>query len=102
MLVLSRKKNESVMIDPFSSIARRLDKITALESATDVRAAVRALAVELHGTPPIVSTVVDIRGDKVRTGYTAEEDAVVFHRLEVWDAIQRERAAEAAGKDGAS
>lgn len=63
-----------------------------MESASDARAAVRALAVELHDAKPIVATIVEIRGDKVRTGYAAPEDgplAVAIHRLEVWEAIQR-------------
>jgi carbon storage regulator len=34
-------------------------------------------------------TIVDIRGDKVRIGFTAEK-VVTIHRQEVYDAIQRE------------
>jgi carbon storage regulator len=54
MLVLSRKKDESVVI---------------------------------NGN--IVVTVAGIRGDKVRLGIQAPADVPV-HRLEVWEAIQRE------------
>jgi carbon storage regulator len=41
----------------------------------------------------IVITIVDIRGDKVRLGINAPKDIPV-HREEVYDAIQRERAAQ--------
>jgi carbon storage regulator len=54
MLVLSRKKDESVVIG---------DDVTV--------------------------RVLEIRGDKVRLGFEAPEDVPV-HRLEVWEAIQRE------------
>lgn len=43
-----------------------------------------------HG--PIEITVVDIRGDKVRLGFTAPQQIAV-HRKEVWDEIQRENRA---------
>lgn len=38
----------------------------------------------------IVVTVIDIRGDKVRLGIEAPQDIPV-HRLEVYEAITRER-----------
>lgn len=60
MLVLSRKKNESIVIS---------DDITIV--------------------------VVEIRGDKVRLGIQADQ-SVPVHRQEVWDAIQREKAAQIA------
>jgi carbon storage regulator len=60
MLVLTRKKNESIIIN---------NDITVV--------------------------VVDIRGDKVRLGIEAPPEVPV-HRQEVYDAIQRERAREAA------
>ena len=41
----------------------------------------------------IVITIVDIRGDKVRLGINAPKDIPV-HREEVYEAIQRERAAQ--------
>lgn len=59
MLVLSRQRDESIIIDD-----------------------------------NIVITIVDIRGDKVRLGINAPKHIPV-HRQEVYDAIQRERAAEA-------
>jgi carbon storage regulator len=57
MLVLSRKKNESIVIND-----------------------------------NIVVTVIDIRGDKVRLGFTAPND-VPIHRKEVYEAIKRSEAA---------
>lgn len=62
MLVLSRKKNESIVIN---------DDITIV--------------------------VVEIRGDKVRLGFEAPKEVPV-HRREVFDAIRRNEAAEAASK----
>ena len=59
MLVLSRQKNERVVI----------------------------------GDMEITITIVDIRGDKVRLGITAPTEIAV-HRKEVYEAIQRERAAQ--------
>ncbi len=59
MLVLSRKRNEQIVIN---------DNITIV--------------------------VVDIRGDKVRLGIEAPQDVSV-HRLEVHEAIKRQRAAAA-------
>jgi carbon storage regulator len=41
----------------------------------------------------VVITIVDIRGDKVRLGIQAPTEIPV-HRQEVYEAIQRERAAE--------
>lgn len=50
----------------------------------------------------IVITIVDIRGDKVRLGINAPTEIPV-HREEVYEAIQRERAAqEAADADPAA
>lgn len=60
MLVLSRKKNESIRIR---------DDITI--------------------------TVVEVRGDKVRLGIDAPSEVPV-HRQEVYEAIQRQRAASSA------
>jgi len=54
MLVLSRKKNEAVVVD--------------------------------LGDRVIEVTVVEIRGDKVRLGFTAPKEVPV-HRREVYDAI---------------
>lgn len=44
----------------------------------------------------IVITVIDIRGDKVRLGILAPVEIPV-HRMEVYEAIQRERDIEASG-----
>jgi carbon storage regulator len=62
MLVLSRKKNESIVIDP------------------------RNLPVDENGLVEIV--VVELRGDKVRLGITAPKKMPV-HRKEVHDAIHQ-------------
>jgi len=43
----------------------------------------------------IVVTIVDIRGDKVRLGIQAPAHVTV-HRQEIYDAIQREKAGDAA------
>ncbi len=57
MLVLSRQRDESIMIGDDVEI-----------------------------------TIVDVRGDKVRLGITAPK-SIPVHRREVYDAIQREKAA---------
>jgi len=59
MLVLSRQKDESIVIGDDVEI-----------------------------------TIVDVRGDKVRLGISAPKNIPV-HRREVYDAIQREKAAKA-------
>lgn len=64
MLVLSRKKNETLIIDP------------------------RSCPVDEQGL--ITVCVVDIRGDKVRLGVEAPKPVAV-HRKEVWDAIERKK-----------
>ena len=38
----------------------------------------------------ITITIVDIRGDKIRLGFDAPT-GVAIHRLEIWEAIQREK-----------
>lgn len=60
MLVLSRQRDESIMIGDEVEI-----------------------------------TIVDVRGDKVRLGITAPK-SIPVHRREIYDAIQREKAAAAA------
>jgi len=59
MLVLSRQKDESIMIGDEVEI-----------------------------------TIVDVRGDKVRLGINAPR-SIAVHRREIYDAIQREKAAKA-------
>ena len=59
MLVLSRQKDESIMVGDNVEI-----------------------------------TIVDVRGDKVRLGITAPKEVPV-HRKEVFEAIQREKKADA-------
>ena len=44
-------------------------------------------------------TIVDVRGEKVRLGINAPPHVPV-HRKEVYDAIKREKLAEAHGEDG--
>jgi len=63
MLVLSRQKDESLII---------------AQTGTD-----HDFEVEI--------TIVDVRGDKVRLGINAPRHLTV-HRKEIWEAIQRERA----------
>jgi len=60
MLVLSREKDESIMIG---------DEVEVV--------------------------IVDIRGNKVRLGITAPK-SIPVHRREIYDAIQKEKAAKAA------
>lgn len=66
MLVLSRKKNESIVINN-----------------------------------DITIVVVEIRGDKVRLGVEAPKEVPV-HRREVYDAIKRNSASEAASEQPGS
>ena len=65
MLVLSRQRDESIMIGDDVEI-----------------------------------TIVDVRGDKVRLGITAPREIPV-HRREIYDTIQREKAAAAAAAEKA-
>ncbi len=45
-----------------------------------------------HGPNPIVITVVDIRGDRVRLGITADPEIPV-HRAEIFELAERDRLA---------
>jgi len=73
MLVLSRHRNEVVMVD-----LRNLAKL-AIENP--------ALFQEVCKEPCEVSVCL-VQGDKVRLGFTFP-DAVPVHRKEVYEAIQR-------------
>ena len=68
MLVLSRKKNDSIVIDLRDVDLSRIPKDQRI---------IRVVTVE-------------IRGDKVRNGVEANKDIPV-HREEVFNAIERER-----------
>jgi carbon storage regulator len=70
MLVLSRKKQESVMVGGCSGFERML-KVT----------------------------VIEIRGGKVRLGFDASADLPV-HRTEVWERISAESRASQSQHDG--
>lgn len=70
MLVLSRKHNEVIVYD--------------FSKATDEE------LLSLRDLPPLESTIVDIRADKVRVGSTAPI-FVEVHRKEVYDAIRWEK-----------
>ena len=70
MLVLSRHRDEVIVVGPFQFVNPKTGKT---EEVT------------------LEFTVVDIRGDKVRCGVEAPTDIPV-HRLEVYEAILRERA----------
>lgn len=69
MLVLSRSRNESVVIGDDPDLIKN-----------------------------IVITVVDIRGDKVRLGIDAPKE-VPIHRKEVYEAIQREKSRAGTGTE---
>ncbi len=43
-------------------------------------------------------TIVDVRGDKVRLGINAPR-SIAVHRREIYDAIQREKAAKARAEE---
>ncbi len=43
-------------------------------------------------------TIVDVRGDKVRLGINAPR-SIAVHRREIYDAIQREKAAKAKAEE---
>jgi carbon storage regulator len=68
MLVLSRKKNESIML------GGDIDGSTC-------------------GLPKIRVMVIEIKGDRVRLGIDAPRDVSV-HRQEVWAKIQQEQGGE--------
>jgi carbon storage regulator len=111
MLVLSRERGESIMVDgPDGSclctvLEVRGEEVTLLINHTPPNAPgaldswtaklVRESAVKVGSAAEI--TVVDIRAEKVRLGFLASKSASV-HRLEVWEAIKRENR-RAAGDD---
>lgn len=76
MLVLSRKREEAVDINLNSM---PIEQIIALHA---------------RGELIITATVVDLRGDKARLGFSAAKE-IPIHRREVANAIARERSAAA-------
>ena len=71
MLVLSRKKNEKVIID----LVGLLEELGAGDYANE------------KGIDPLITLdVVEIRGDKVRQGITADR-RIAVHREEVYNVI---------------
>lgn len=116
MLVLSRKKDESIIVSPADVNLENLDlaKILAAAKAAKAKAkddkdddamqqvvdAVLKTAFAQLGT--VEAVVIDIRGDRVRLGWEANS-VVPIHRLEVYRTIKEAeaaRAAEAAEGDG--
>ena len=77
MLVLSRKKSESIKIRLSEEMIDRLQKRLAGTSDKDILKVLEEW---------IDVTVVEIRGDKVRLGITAPKEVPV-HRKEVFDVI---------------
>lgn len=75
-LVLSRQRDESLVVVHRDELQRLADSVEAGQSY------VPQLTAEI--------VVVDIRGDKVRLGFTAPREIAV-HRKEVYDAIRHER-----------
>lgn len=84
MLVLSRQKDEEIIVDLDSLIAFAQE---AAGPSVNMR---EALTTWLGGETTMRFTVVDIRGDKVRMGIAACHEIAV-HRREVYDAIQLEK-----------
>lgn len=80
MLVLSRKKSESVVLN-FDKVKELID--------VDPEAAKAALS-------DMTVMLVEIRSDKSRLGIAADS-LITVHRREVFDAIQREKQGEAEG-----
>ena len=85
MLVLSRKVDESlVTILNREALEQLLAAITAQEEALAENNDDSVAVVKL------TTTVVDIRGDKIRLGCDAPR-CVAVHRSEVWDDIKNEQ-----------
>lgn len=81
MLVLSRKKDEKIIIDP--------NLIPIPEDASEeVKAKLQRIIDSFHGES-VEIMVVDIRGDKVRLGIEAAKEVPV-HREEIYEAIKKE------------
>ena len=119
MLVLSRKKNEIIIVGEdilivvveirgdrvrlgvnaprYIPVHRRevFEAIRRNETAASMPSVdpgnTAGASVSSAGSGCVVVTVVDIRGDKVRLGIDAPTEIPV-HRREVWEAIQRENA----------
>ena len=116
MLVLSRKRDESVTlgddivvtvveilggrvqlrIDPKGVLVRRCEDLGEVEQdGSDPSSAGRVVVARSRNEAiiigdDIVVTIVDIRGDRVRLGFDAPVKIPV-HRREVYEAIQREK-----------
>lgn len=102
MLVLSRQRDESVVMGGPGTVDRVIDDPDelrlvlslangetdgALSALADLSSAVKKL-IE-HVNTPVRTTVVDIRGDKVRQGFVAPE-AMPIHREEIYRRIHGE------------
>src|SRR3954471_20819169 len=111
MLVLSRQRGESIMVEgPDGSclltvLQVRGEEVALLISHSPPNRAgaldswtaklVRDSTVKVGATAEV--TVVDIRGEKTRFGIVASKSASV-HRLEVYEAIKRETRGAAGGE----
>ncbi len=86
MLVLSRQKDEDVDI----ILNDVVNELTTKEG-TDLDNLLKELTDD-DGDIKVTVTVVDVRGDKVRLGFTTASKKIIIHRREVWLTIKREKA----------
>jgi carbon storage regulator CsrA len=91
MLVLSRQRNESVVIDDEVNVVVVEIRADKVRLGVDASAKYRVRKFEKKAEPPApeVATivVVEIRGDKVRLGVEAPAEVPV-HRIEVFEALK--------------
>lgn len=92
MLVLSRQKDEDVDIILNDVIRELLTK-----KGTDLNILLKELTDD-DGDIKIAVKIVDVRGDKVRLGFTTASKKITIHRKEVHKDIKREKAAKAQAK----